>query len=86
MDQETVALVWSFSNKNKDIPYRISRTGKSKKEGGRGVKWSCNCPSFIHRGSKTCKHLIYLKDKLKSGTAKYDEYITLTEYGLDLFV
>lgn len=79
MDQQTIALVWSFSNDKKDIPYRISKLGRSRKEGGTGVKWSCNCPSFIHRGNKTCKHLIALRQSIKDKNIFSDKRFTVIE-------
>lgn len=84
MDQETVALVWSFTNDSLDIPYRITRLGKSKKDGGKGVKWQCNCPSFVHRGSKTCKHLISFRQSLKDKNILSDKRFTLTDFGMEL--
>ncbi len=85
MDQETVALVWSFTNENKDIPYRISRLGKTKKQGGSGVKWYCNCPSFTHRGGKTCKHLILFREQIKNGQILHDRRFTVTDFGKELY-
>lgn len=85
MDQETVALVWSFTNENKDIPYRITKFGKAKKQGGHGVKWQCNCPSFSYRGGKTCKHLILFRQQIKNGQIVNDPRFTLTEFGMDLY-
>ncbi len=84
MDQETVALVWSFSNQHKDIPYRISRLGRSKKDGGSGIRWNCNCPSFSYRGGKTCKHLVLLKQQVKNGEILSDNRFSITEYGLEI--
>jgi len=86
MDQQTVALVWSFTNENKDIPYRITKVGKSKKEGGSGVRWQCNCPSFSYRGGKTCKHLILFRQQSKNGQIKNDPRFTLTDYGVELYL
>ena len=84
MDQETVALVWSFTNDNKDIPYRISRAGRSKKQGGNGVRWSCNCPSFSYRGGKTCKHLILMREQIKLKKIQFDSRFSITEYGMEV--
>lgn len=84
MDQETISLVWSFTNDHKDIPYRISRTGRSKKEGGSGVRWSCNCPSFSYRGGKTCKHLILMREQIKNGLILSDNRFAVTEYGMEV--
>lgn len=80
----TVAIVWSFSNDNLDIPYRISCTGQTKSEGGNGRQWKCNCPSFTKRGGKTCKHLITMRQESKSGAILADKRFQLTEYGLEL--
>ena len=84
MNNDIVALVWSLTNEFKDMPYSISRLGKSKKEGGNGVQWKCTCPSFIHRGSKTCKHLILLREGAKSGTILADKRFSLTEFGIQV--
>jgi hypothetical protein len=84
MDKETVTLVWSFTNDNKDIPYRISRVGRSKKENGNGVRWTCNCPSFSYRGGKTCKHLILMRQQVKSGQILNDNRFSVTEYGMEV--
>lgn len=80
----TIALVWSLTNEFKDMPYSISRVGKSKKEGGTGVQWKCTCASFIHRGSKTCKHLIMLREGAKSGTILADSRFQITELGIKI--
>lgn len=84
VDPETVALVWSFSNKMSDIPYVISRVGSPKAQGGKGVTWKCTCPSFTRRGSKTCKHLMTLMEEAKSGAILADERFTLTEFGIQV--
>lgn len=81
---EVIAIVWSLTNEFKDLPCSISRLGKSKKEGGNGVQWKCTWTSFIHRGGKTCKHLVMLRDGAKSGTILADSRFQLTEMGLKI--
>ncbi len=78
----TVALVWSFSNSMKDIPYVISRFGTPKSKGGSGTYWKCNCPSFVNRGGKTCKHLTSLREVAKSGNLLKDDRFNVTEFGI----
>lgn len=78
----TVALVWSFTNDFKDIPYSISRIGNLKSEGGKGIIWKCTCPVFTNRGNKNCKHIITLWEKVKLGTIFLDKRFTLTEFGI----
>lgn len=84
MSEDTIALVWSFTNDNKDIPYRITRIGKTKKEGGTGVKYACNCPSFTHRGGKICKHLILFREKIKNKSISFDQKFTITDIGMEI--
>lgn len=81
-DQTTIAHVWSFSNDMQEVPYIISREGLNKSQGGKGVIWKCTCPSFTKRGSKTCKHLILLREQAKSGAILADKRFNLTELGL----
>lgn len=79
-----VAVVWSFKDPNKEIPYHITCSGKTKGQGGNGRKWECNCPSFTKRGGKTCKHLITMRQESKSGSLLADKRYQLTQYGLEI--
>jgi hypothetical protein len=83
-DSNVVALVWSLTNQWKEMPYTISRNGKNKKDGGSGVEWKCTCPSFIHRGQKTCKHLSLLKSGAKDGSILFDNRFNITDFGLEI--
>lgn len=83
-NDNTIAIVWSFTNDNMDIPYRINCSGKTKADGGNGRKWECNCPSFTKRGGKTCKHLITMREEARSGAILADKRYQLTEYGLEI--
>jgi hypothetical protein len=79
-----VAHVWSFADPNKDIPYRIARQGSSKKDGGKGFKWSCTCPSFVNRGGRTCKHLITMRQGVKDNTILSNTHYQISDYGLEV--
>ena len=79
-----VALVWSFSDPNNDIPYRISCLGSPKREGGDGRKWACTCAGFTKRGGKTCTHLRTMREESKSGAILADQRFQLTDYGLKI--
>lgn len=83
-DQSTVAFVWSFSNTFNDNPYKISRVGSPKREGGKGTNWKCTCPSFVNRGGKTCKHLSEFKKQSSSGSILNDKRFSLTEFGIKI--
>jgi hypothetical protein len=78
---DTIAYVWSFSNKMQDIPYRIDRHGEPKVDGGRGVYWTCTCPAFVNRGGKTCKHLISLRSLSKDRAILNDDRFQITDIG-----
>lgn len=68
-----LALVWSFSNEYKDIPYRISLISK---------KYSCNCPAFVHR--RNCKHLITFREGMSSGTILNDKRYNVSDIGKEI--
>lgn len=84
-DNETVAYVWSFSNKMSDIPYIVSRTGSPKSMGGKGINWKCSCPAFTNRRLKTCKHILALAQAAKDGTLLSDNRFNITDFGLKIF-
>lgn len=68
-----IAIVWSFTNINSDIPYRIEYVSN---------KWSCSCPAFSFR--KTCKHLITLREQAKDKSLLNDRRYSLTDYGKEI--
>jgi len=82
LGDNVVCHVWSFLDDSKDIPYSISRFGKSKKDYGTGYKWECSCPSFKFRGSKTCKHLITMRQKVKDKTILSDKRYVISDFGM----
>jgi len=79
--EEQIAIVWSFKNDLAEIPYKIISKGSTKKDGGKGIIWSCSCPHFVNRGKRTCKHLTTLKEKAKDGTILSDDRYQLTDIG-----
>ena len=82
LGDNVVCHVWSFLDDSKDIPYSISRLGKSKKERGTGYKWQCSCPSFKFRGGKTCKHLITMREKVKDKSILNDKRFIISDFGM----
>jgi hypothetical protein len=76
---DVVAIVWSFTDRT-DIPYRITRTGKSAKNGGTGYKWRCTCPTSQNRGYN-CKHIRTMRALCKNGTIDDDEHYRLSPFG-----
>jgi len=59
-----IAKVLSFSGG--DGIYSISREGRTKASGGRGVKWGCSCPDCVIR-NRTCKHQLTLFAQARTG-------------------
>lgn len=86
METITLAYVWSFNaNSKSDIPYRIDRQGRSKREGGAGAKLRCTCPSFINQGHRTCKHITTLRTGIKDKSILQDDRYQLTDEGKIIF-
>ena len=81
-EETTLAYVWSFRDTTDNtIPYRISRKGRPKREGGTGAKLLCTCPSFINRGKRTCKHIVLLRAGSKDKSILQDEHYQITDEG-----
>lgn len=76
---ELLAHVWSFSSDLAEDPYMIVL-----KPGAKPRK-ICTCPRFIYSGSKTCKHLATLRQKVKDGTILQDDRYKLTDFGKEYF-
>ncbi len=53
-----------LSDKDDELFYSVEIYGASKREGGSGEKWSCNCPHFTYR-RKVCKHILKVKQAFK---------------------
>lgn len=45
-----------LSSTNDELYYTVERYGASKRDGGTGTKWRCNCPHNAYR-HKRCKHI-----------------------------
>ena len=79
-DHLVVCFVWSFKNDDAVAPYRITRRGASKKDGGSGYQWLCSCPHFTNR-HQICKHLKTMREEAKNGIIFYDKRYSLTDFG-----
>jgi hypothetical protein len=77
---ELIAYVWSFREAS-DIPYRIMLRTYMDNNNREKRKWSCNCPSFVNRGRKVCKHLTTLKEEAKDGTLLADRRFDVSDFG-----
>lgn len=57
--------------------YRITRTGRAKKQGGQGIKWSCSCS--YKQGP--CFHLLAVWHAATGAKSKLAKQMVLTVAG-----
>ncbi len=73
------------SNTNPDRWYLIQRHGKTLKQGGDGVLWTCQCSKFVSDG-KTCSHLKAFFKAIKGVETLPQDKFKLLYNGKRLFV